>query len=270
MAPSLAVLLAILLVGILVVEPGVRSSVAVIGALTLLAVPLATLLQRPGRRFPWVVVSLAAFLGLVVVGLSGIGPVLSGPQSPVAGNVVAGAVFGLLLASEVWVRASRPAYSGEDQDGGTGLAIGLCLPAAFGGAVAAANTGFGPSIVGRPWPLFFVGLALAVGGFALRFWAIATLGPMFQQHLVIQEHHVVTTDGPYRLVRHPSYTGPILILLGVGLVLDTWAGLGLCIVLPVAAYAWRITVEERMLVAGLGAVYEEYRERTWRLVPGVW
>jgi len=78
------------------------------------------------------------------------------------------------------------------------------------------------------------------------------------------------TDGPYRLVRHPSYTGPILVFVGIGLVLGTWVGLLLSIVLPVAAYVWRISVEERMLVAGLGSTYERYRERTWRLVPGIW
>ena len=185
-------------------------------------------------------------------------------------NVAAGALFAMLLLSEVWVLASRTKYSGQEIEHATGLALSLCLPGAFGGAMAMAAGGFGPSIVGQVWPLLVAGVALALAGLALRLWAIVTLGPMFQQRLVIQDDHAIVTAGPYRLLRHPSYTGPILIFVGIGLVLNDWAGLFLCIVLPVSAYVWRISVEERMLVAGLGPAYERYRERTWRLFPGIW
>jgi protein-S-isoprenylcysteine O-methyltransferase len=88
--------------------------------------------------------------------------------------------------------------------------------------------------------------------------------------LVVQRVHEVDTDGQFRVVRHQSYAGPILLFVGIGLVLDTWVGLAICLVLPIGAYAWRITVEERMLVAGLGTAYERYREQTWRIVPGIW
>ncbi|HUZ08879.1 MAG TPA: isoprenylcysteine carboxylmethyltransferase family protein [Acidimicrobiales bacterium] len=227
--------------------------------------------RRATVRFLVPTVAGMLFIAFVVVALIGTHSLPGAPRSSaVETNAAAAGLFGILLLSEVWVLASRAKYSGEEQDRSTGLAIGLCLPAAFGGAVAVADTGFGPSIGGKPWFLLFLGVALALGGFALRLWAIVTLGSMFQQRLVIQDDHAIVTDGPYRLVRHPSYTGPILVFVGIGLVLGTWVGLLLSIVLPVAAYVWRISVEERMLVAGLGSTYERYRERTWRLVPGIW
>ena len=44
----------------------------------------------------------------------------------------------------------------------------------------------------------------------------------------------------------------------------------MCLVLPLAGHAYRITVEERALQEHLGPAYAEYMQRTWRLVPGIW
>ena len=146
------------------------------------------------------------------------------------------------------------------------------LTVAFGGALAAADTGAGPAHGGeRPMATFRVRYRrcswrprpAAIG-------AVATLGQFFQPRLVVQDGHRVVADGPYRVVRHPSYTGPILIFVGIGYVLDNWIGLGLCVVLPLASYAYRIVIEERVLIEGLGDPYEEYRRGTWRIAPGIW
>ena len=59
---------------------------------------------------------------------------------------------------------------------------------------------------GRLWPVV-AGLVLIVAGAALRAWSIVTLGRFFQYQIRIQAEHRVVTNGPYRYVRHPSYTG---------------------------------------------------------------
>ena len=77
-------------------------------------------------------------------------------------------------------------------------------------------------------------------------------------------------DGLYRHIRHPSYTGVLLSIVGLAVSFASWASL-VAIVVPVfSAMAYRIHVEEAALVAGLGDEYREYQRTTSRLVPGVY
>lgn len=188
----------------------------------------------------------------------------------VALNAAAGSLAVLLVVSEVLITATRAPHGTDHQDRGTGLVITAGLAGALGGALATANVGTGPAIAGSSWLLLATGLAVGLAGLGLRLWAVVTLGHLFQQRLVVQEGHTVVQSGPYRLIRHPSYAGPLVLFIGIGLVLDNWVGLALCLVLPFAAYAWRVVVEERMLVRSLGPDYVAYQARTWRLVPGLW
>ena len=73
--------------------------------------------------------------------------------------------------------------------------------------------------------------------------------------------------GPYRYIRHPSYTGAIITLVGFGLTLGNWAGLFALIACGAIGYAYRIRVEETALVGALGEPYRQYMARTRRLVP---
>jgi protein-S-isoprenylcysteine O-methyltransferase len=271
LAVSLVALIALAAGGVAVVAPDQRSSVVIIAGLTVVAMPLATMLYDHSHRAPWAVLGTAVFLVLVVLSLRGAQPALGGPDgATLTANVAAGAVFGSLLLSEVWMIRSRPAFSGEVHDRDTGVVIAFCLVASFATALAVTDARVGAAVTARPWPLFVVGIGLALGGLALRGWAIATLGPFFQARLVIQQDHAVVSDGPYRLVRHPSYVGPVLMFAGIGLLLDNWVALAVCLALPIGAYARRIAVEETLLTGGLGSAYERYRETTWRMLPGVW
>ncbi len=269
--PAVVVVLAFVVVGAFVVDSGEWAVVLMIGVPALVALPLASTLQSPGHRVPWAIMSIGAFVVLAELVLhlshSSFGRLV---VTPLEAYATAGAMFGALIVSEVWMLRSRPRYSGRPRDEGTGLVIVASLTVAFGGALAAADTGWGPRIASGQWPLFVFGIGVALGGLVLRLWAVATLGQFFQPRLVVQDGHRVVADGPYRVVRHPSYTGPILIFVGIGYVLDNWIGLGLCVVLPLASYAYRIVIEERVLIEGLGDPYEEYRRGTWRIAPGIW
>lgn len=117
--------------------------------------------------------------------------------------------------------------------------------------------------------LFYWGIALMLAGLPFRFYAMATLGKFFTYTVAIQSGQTLIEDGPYRYIRHPSYTGAIIVLIGFGLALGNWAGL-LALVGPVAfAYAYRISVEETVLVHALGDPYKRYMTRTRRLIPFV-
>jgi protein-S-isoprenylcysteine O-methyltransferase Ste14 len=121
---------------------------------------------------------------------------------------------------------------------------------------------------GLIWPVV-AGLTLIVACVAIRAWAIITLGRFFQYSIRIQSGHTVVTTGPYRFVRHPSYTGLILGVAGYALACgDVWslvaaaalAGTGLTV---------RIRVEERQLHDALGADYDQFAAHRKRLIPGI-
>jgi protein-S-isoprenylcysteine O-methyltransferase Ste14 len=119
------------------------------------------------------------------------------------------------------------------------------------------------------WPLA-LGLGVFVTGLALRGWAVHELGRFFKFTVVVQTDHRVVDSGPYRLVRHPSYTGLLVAELGLGIALGTWLSIPACLVPPLVAFSIRLAHEERVLADELGEPYRSYMRRTRRLVPGVW
>jgi protein-S-isoprenylcysteine O-methyltransferase Ste14 len=115
--------------------------------------------------------------------------------------------------------------------------------------------------------LFFAGICLMLLGIALRWYSAAVLGKYFTFDVAIQSGQILVELGPYRYVRHPSYSGALLTLLGFGLALGNWAGLAAALSCLGFAYTYRIPIEEAALASALGEAYEEYMKRTWRLVP---
>lgn len=112
-----------------------------------------------------------------------------------------------------------------------------------------------------------VGVLLFAAGLALRLWAIRIMGRLFTFEIGIRPEHQVVEEGPYRLIRHPSYTGYALVLLGIGTAYAS--GLCLLLLLPntLIFFTLRIRAEERMLLRHFGAKYEDYMKRTKRLIP---
>ena len=116
----------------------------------------------------------------------------------------------------------------------------------------------------------FVGVVLFVAGLLLRWWAIITLGRFFTVDVTIEKDHELVERGPFRVVRHPSYTGVLLAFVGFALTLRNWAAL-LVILVPIfAAFIRRMNVEEEALSRAFGSRYADYMRRTKRLVPFVY
>lgn len=123
-----------------------------------------------------------------------------------------------------------------------------------------------------PAPQVFaaVGAALLWLGLALRVWAVGTLGASFRTSVEVDADQPVVSRSPYRWVRHPSYTGPLLIALGAGLGIGNGLSLALCAVVPPLGMLPRIVVEEAEMNRVLGDRHRSYQARTHRLVPGLW
>jgi protein-S-isoprenylcysteine O-methyltransferase len=117
---------------------------------------------------------------------------------------------------------------------------------------------------------FEAGVAFFILGILLRWYSIIHLGRFFTVDVAIAADHQLVETGPYRFVRHPSYTGALLAFIGFGLVMRNWASL-LLISAPIFfAFLYRINVEERALLAALGERYRAYREKTTRLIPFIY
>jgi protein-S-isoprenylcysteine O-methyltransferase len=124
-------------------------------------------------------------------------------------------------------------------------------------------------IGGSSQSLLYVAFAVFLAGIAIRWWAIIVLGRFFTSDLAVQPGHRIVQAGPYRLIRHPSYSGLLVCFLGSGLAMYNWLSLVLFFVPVLAAIVYRIHVEEAMLEKQFGAEYAEYRRRTRRLAPGI-
>lgn len=124
--------------------------------------------------------------------------------------------------------------------------------------------------IGIRQPLFWAGLLLMAAGLALRFWAIRVLARFFTIDVNIQPGHELIRHGPYRQLRHPSYTGSLMTFLGFGLALGNAWSLVVVMAPVTIAFLWRMRIEERVLADAFPNQYPEYARRTKRLIPFVW
>jgi protein-S-isoprenylcysteine O-methyltransferase Ste14 len=111
-------------------------------------------------------------------------------------------------------------------------------------------------------------ILFAIGG-TLRLWPVFVLGRRFSGLVAIQPGHALLTTGIYRFIRHPSYFGLLLTMFGWGLAFRSGVGLLLAAML-VPPLVSRMNSEEALLKSEFGAEYENYRSRTFRLIPGIY
>lgn len=158
---------------------------------------------------------------------------------------------------------------GARAEGWSRALVYLGLVAGIVGAVLLGHLG-ATAIDAVRVPLFVLGIVLMAAGIVVRQWAVALLGALFTTDVRVHEDQRVVDTGPYRWVRHPSYTGLLLICAGIALAQDNWAALLAGVLLPLPVLVMRIRVEEAALLAGLGEPYRRFAAGRAHLVPGVW
>lgn len=105
------------------------------------------------------------------------------------------------------------------------------------------------------------------GGLAFRIYAITTLKQYFSNAAEIQSEHKLFDKGIYAVIRHPSYTGAILTIVGTIIWLKSWNTFPFSLILIGLAYSYRIIQEEKMLTGHFGEKYRIYRQQTGSLLP---
>lgn len=105
-----------------------------------------------------------------------------------------------------------------------------------------------------------------VGGLVLRTWAVVLLGPWFTWNVTVQAGQQLVRRGPYRLIRHPSYTGALITFVASCVLLRSWTVAALATGALTVAFLRRIRYEEALLVKTLPG-YDDYVSRTGTLFP---
>lgn len=179
------------------------------------------------------------------------------------------ALCAVWFASELLIDRRRSIESASRRDAGTLRLLHATIALSVAAGVCLAWFGIARFAFALSW-LPWVGLALMAAGLALRWWSIRVLAKQFTVDVSLRPDHELVRHGPYRLVRHPSYTGALLTFLGFALALGSWVALPV-VMLPVGlAFARRIRIEERVLAEAFPEAYPDYARTTWRLLPFVW
>jgi protein-S-isoprenylcysteine O-methyltransferase Ste14 len=127
-----------------------------------------------------------------------------------------------------------------------------------------------PPVLPRSLLIQIAGLVFILASLVLRVWARAHIRGLYTGHVQIQKDHQLVQSGPYHLVRHPGYSGFLLMALGVVVGYSSWIGLAAIPLLFLPGLAYRMKVEERLLLEQFGEEYRAYAKRSKKLIPGIW
>ena len=117
-----------------------------------------------------------------------------------------------------------------------------------------------------PW-FTYLGLLVFVSGMLFRFWAILVLGRYFSPIVGVYAEHRIITNGPYKYVRHPSYTGALIMLFGYAIILRSWIGAVVMLAVMLPVYLYRIRIEERALNRRFPGDYSAYTKNKKKIMP---
>lgn len=177
-------------------------------------------------------------------------------------------VFTILLVSEAGI-VFRKSRGGRNQDRYSVIYLNACflllLIMLF--LFSHFHIGVWPE---RYYGFSWAGLLLILFAMSFRWYAIWWLGAFFTGVVYLQPGHRLIRMGPYRLLRHPSYTGGLFIFLGLAVTVNNGLLCILNLLLVSLAYRYRIKIEEEAMAEYFGKEYEQYRSKTWRLIPFIY
>jgi protein-S-isoprenylcysteine O-methyltransferase Ste14 len=121
-------------------------------------------------------------------------------------------------------------------------------------------------LIGGGWARYWTAVGVIIAGLALSIWARRTLGGNWSGSVTVKEGHELVDSGPYRRIRHPIYSGILLMIAGTALASGRTQAL---LAFPIALTSlWlKSRVEERWMQMEFGERYKQYRTRSWALIP---
>lgn len=204
----------------------------------------------------------AAFIALAILGWGGLRPYFS--HAPLTALTV---VTVVLTVASMFTAGNLSSGVREDRSNRWVLAVFAALGIIIGWLPAFTDRLDWGTIDGDATR--WCGVVVYTMGGALRLWPVFVLGNRFSGLVAIQPEHRLVTTGPYRWIRHPSYLGMLLCVLGWALAFRSLTGvlLAAATIVPVVA---RMNAEEALLIEAFGDQYRSYRTRAARLLPGIY
>ena len=170
--------------------------------------------------------------------------------------------------SQLWIGRRRSGDTAKARDRGTLDLLIVVILASIATAVwLAMRDG---QLASRDPRLVLAGMAVMLGGLVLRWWSVRTLARFFTVDIAIQPGQTLVRRGPYRVLRHPSYTGALTTVLGYGIGTGAWRPALVAFVPIFLAFLHRIRIEERVLADAFPDAWPCYARETRRLVPYLW
>jgi protein-S-isoprenylcysteine O-methyltransferase len=188
-------------------------------------------------------------------------------------TILAYVLIGFFVIIQRVMRQGQQAKSLEpgDADRGSTRLLGTAFLLAILALIAApVLNAFQAGEVSHVLIIGWIGIGIMLCGLALRLWANVVLGRYYTSTLRLTEGQRIVTGGPYRILRHPGYSGMLMTWVGAGLATANWIAATLIALVMLAAYYYRIQSEEAMLLTSFGEPYQAYAARTWRLLPFVY
>ena len=188
-------------------------------------------------------------------------------------TIVAYLLIGCFLVLQRAMRQGEQAKSlrPEQYDRGSTRLIGQAFFVAILALIAAPIlNAFQIGRLGKDIVIGWSGIALMLVGLGLRTWANRTLGNFYTSTLRVTDRQWVVQQGPYKILRHPGYSGVLLMWAGAGVATANWITTAIIILMMAVSYRYRIISEESMLLAQFGKEYQTYRARTWKMLPFIY
>jgi protein-S-isoprenylcysteine O-methyltransferase Ste14 len=178
------------------------------------------------------------------------------------------AVVGWCAFSLYWEAAAKNAAPAKSSEAAVsrGFHVGMVNLAAL--LVLFPLQGFGRWLPATPL-VMCAGLAIQALGTVLAVWSRRHLGRNWSGAIQIKENPELVRSGPYRVLRHPIYTGLLAMYIGPAIVTGEWLGVA-GVALAIAAYWRKIRLEEATLRVAFGEAYEKYARNSWALIPGLY
>ncbi len=171
-------------------------------------------------------------------------------------------IVALWVVSSFWAKPVAE-KAGRGWSAALTLAIAaIVLLFRFGIVPASVNLGLWRS----PTSVEVTADALTLLGAGFLVWARLTLGTNWSANVTFKIDHQMVQAGPYRLVRHPIYTGFLLMILGSAVFYGHLLGVA-AFFLCLAAFVIKLTREEALMLKHFPDQYAEYRRRVRALVP---
>jgi len=169
--------------------------------------------------------------------------------------------------SQLWIGRRRAGDRSKDRGTLNVLILVIAASLAVSAWLAIRDDG---QLAARDPAIAWTGMAVMLAGLVLRWWSVRTLARFFTVDIAIQPGQTLVRRGPYRLLRHPSYTGALMTVLGFGIGTGVWLAALVAFVPIFLAFLHRIRIEERVLADAFPDAWPRYARETRRLVPYLW